>query len=149
MVTCRPSRKSEGKMLKYVGNLAFGVTIAIPYVIITYCYICIYKKIRHHKNSIAANSSNIHPVGPQEIKMTWTLFAVLLGYLVTWFPVMVIGIMSSHDKSLPHHVTIVVSLCLAINGAINPMVYGVMNPAFRREYTRVYYSVIACAVSII
>jgi hypothetical protein len=125
-----------------VSNLPHVFTILIPLTIVIYCYYKIFKKIRQHKRNVAP-SSNPSGLGTsvQEIKVTWVLFAVLLGYCLTWIPVLgnlvASNICSRYNYDLPRQVHILVTYAMASSSIINPIIYGVSSMAFRREYKKI------------
>jgi hypothetical protein len=134
---CGFGRSRKTLTFKILTNLIVILDILIPLTIIIYCYFKVFKKIREHKRNIAP-SSNISSLGPsvQEIKVTWTLFAVLLGYCLNWFPVLIVVVVSNLTE-VPRQAHMIVTYGMASSSAINPMIYGVMNPAFRREYKKI------------
>jgi melatonin receptor type 1A len=128
------------KISRIIGSVTIVVTLVIPFTIIVYCYYKVFKKIREHKRNVAP-SSNPSGLGTsvQEIKVTWTLFAVLLGYCVTWIPVLFVSLLSNifRSSSLPRQAHMIVTFTGASSCAINPVIYGMLNTAFRQEYRRI------------
>jgi hypothetical protein len=139
-ITCSYIYQSSNILSMVVTNLALVFCFVLPFTIIIYCYYKIFKKIREHKKNIAPSSnSNSLGTSVQEIKVTWTVFAVLLGYFLTWIPVLLIKLMSNlfHSLYIPRQVHMVVIFSGSSSCAINPIIYGVMNPAFRQEYKKI------------
>ncbi|XP_031556387.1 melatonin receptor type 1A-like [Actinia tenebrosa] len=107
-----------------VANIVFQMFIII------FCYFNVFKTIKKHTNSVAP-SSNTGGLGtsPREIKITWTLFAVLLGYVSTWVPVLIVMLISNIS---PHHLSretqMIVTYAGTASSAINPIIYGITNP---------------------
>lgn len=126
--------------VKQISTILFITTnIIFQMAIIIYCYFKVFKKIRQHKNTVAP-SSNPGRLGtnPREIKVTWTLFAVLLGYVSTWVPLLVVMLISNVS---PHYLSresqMIVPYAGTASSAINPIIYGVMNRSFRQEYVKI------------
>jgi hypothetical protein len=124
-----------------LGNLMIFICFVLSFTIIIYCYFKVFKKIRQHKRNIAP-SSNPSGLGTsvQEIKVTWTLFAVLLGYCVTWIPVLIVTLLSNVFgwSFLPRQVHMIVTFAGSSSSAVNPIIYGLMNTAFRQEYAKIF-----------
>lgn len=125
-----PSSVASAKIYKNIGVLT-------PFVIIVICYFKVFKKIREHKKNIAPSQSGQNSLctSPQEIKITWVVFAVVMGYILTWFPFIFIAIIFSIKKfDVPRQVALILTYAGPCSNAINPLIYGVLNPAFRKEF---------------
>ena len=132
------NKKTTSKVLV---NVIITVTLLIPFTIIAVCYYKVFKKIREHKRNVApASNPNSLGTSVQEINVTWTMFAVLIGYFMTWIPVLVVTLMKNllGSENLPRQVHMIVSYTGSSSTAINPMIYGVMNLSFRQEYKRIF-----------
>ena len=124
--------------------LAVMVTIIItfvfiPWVIIVVCYARIFVAIRRHKTNIAPSVNSRLGPSVEDISITRTLFVVLFGFSVCWIPIFVItGVhLFGIGESLRFlHMTY--SILGALSCAINPLIYGIMNRAFRREYRKIF-----------
>ncbi|XP_031548886.1 octopamine receptor beta-2R-like [Actinia tenebrosa] len=126
-----------------LGNMLIVACLLIPFIIITYCYFKVFKKIRKHKRSIAdSTSTNSSGLGKsvREIKITWTLFAVLLGYCVTWIPALLVTLVTNIFgwSFLSRQVHLIVTFSGLSSSALNPVIYGLMNPSFRQEYAKIF-----------
>jgi melatonin receptor type 1A len=122
-----------------LGSSSFTALMLTPFVIIVYCCFRVFKKIREHKKNIAP-SSNQNNLGSsvQEIKTTWVLFAVLMGYCLTWIPVfLLIFLTNVRWFDVPRQAEIVLTYAGPCSSAINPMIYGMLNAAFRKEFANV------------
>ena len=133
---CALSQKRKSDFNKIAGNSLIALDIIVPYSFTVYCYGKILKKIHHHKRSVAQAPSNINALGAKDIKITWTLFAVLLGYIALWSPVAVTAIVLSHNKGLPHLISSIIPMAAATSSAINPVIYALMSPEFRKAYIK-------------
>jgi hypothetical protein len=133
----------ENNVSDTIVNSILVFLLVIPFIVIIYCYLKVFRKIQQHKRNIAP-SSNPNSLGTsvQEIKVTWTMFAVLLGYCLTWIPVLIVtvatNICSGYSYVLPRQVQMVVPFAASISCAINPIIYGALNTAFRREYAKIF-----------
>ena len=115
--------------------------MVIPIGVISWAYYKIFKTIKHHKREVNSSylrrafSSNV-----QEIKMTKSLFASVVGFALCWGPVVIvnlIGAYTEHKLAIPRPVFLMNVYLAFGSSAINPVIYGIMNSAFRTEFLRV------------
>ena len=83
----------QPKSSQVIANVFLIVNVAIPMILITFSYYRVFKKIRHSSFQVAINSrTSDSPQSTtskiQEMKITKTVFAVLLGYITCWIPVL-------------------------------------------------------------
>jgi len=116
--------------------LAMVVTFytALPSIIIAFCYLQVHKVIRRHNKSIASSST----LTAQEINITKTLFFIVVVFNICWLPIFVVDIIDvlKQHWSMSREVYALYSFCAASSASINPILYGIMNPTFRKEYLR-------------
>ena len=137
-IICNLSRSKKTISTKITGNFILTFAILLPFSIITFCYFKIFKKIREHKNNVAPASNRTLGTNVQEIKVTWTMFAVVMGFVLTWVPALVLMLISSHYKnSIPREVHTLVTYLTSSSSTVNPVMYGAMNPMLRKEYKRI------------
>ena len=79
---------------RVIATMFLIVNVAIPMILITFSYYRVSKKIRSSSFQVAINSrTSDSPQSTtskiQEMKITNTVFAVLLGYITCWIPVIV------------------------------------------------------------
>ncbi|KAK3751986.1 hypothetical protein QZH41_001921 [Actinostola sp. cb2023] len=124
-----------------LGNLCFALCLFTPLITIIFCYYKVFKKIREHKRNIAPSSTNSGlGTSIQEVKITWTLFAVLLSYLLSWIPAFVIIMVGNIFglSALPRQVHMLVTYTVLASSAVNPLIYGTLSPQFRNEYAKIF-----------
>jgi melatonin receptor type 1A len=70
------------------------------------------------------------------MRTTHTLFAIVIVFIVCWTPVLIIDIIDTIDGkwSLPRAVYASYTFLATISNAINPVIYGLMNPTLRGGY---------------
>lgn len=75
----------------------------------------------------------------EDIKITSVLFVVVLGFMLCWFPILVISfyIVASENDYLPRGIQLLYTYLGATSSAINPCIYGLMNRYFRSEYLKI------------
>lgn len=126
----------------FIFALCMGLAFIIsPFIIMSCLYCRIYFSVRRavfpqESNSNAENQQRTAHV--QEVKVTKTLAAVLVGFSCCWFPIMIIDQidMNSGAPMLPRQVYYFYGLSIYMSSAINPMLYGLLNRSFRAEYKR-------------
>ncbi|EDO38511.1 predicted protein, partial [Nematostella vectensis] len=111
-------------------------------VVLTMCYINIFRKIHNHQARVTAMQQNTNSIsGPsvQDIKVTRTLFLTVLGFVCCWAPIIVMDMidMTRGLFSLPRELYFLYSFLATLSSVINPFIYGVMNPMFREEYKKI------------
>ena len=80
-----------------------------------------------------------HKFTQKDIRVTKTLFVTIVGFLLCWFPIMIIDFidLGSGKASFPREVYVLYLFLGNISATINPFIYGVMNPSFRSAYKRI------------
>ena len=126
-----------------MGYMAFldAVYIAIPIGVIVFAYYKIFKTIKgHNRDVITTRQSGPLSVNVEEIRVTKALFATVLGFILCWGPIATIDMVSSfteHKIAIPRQVFALYIYLGFGSCSINPVIYGVMNRAFRTEFYRV------------
>lgn len=112
--------------------------IAFPAMLIAFCYYKVYKTIQKHNRSMSNWGSSSQRLSVQEINITRTLFLILVMFMVCWLPVFTMDIIDIIKSrwSLPREAYVAYTFLAASSSSINPVLYGIMNPAFRKEYLK-------------
>lgn len=125
----------------FIFALCMGLAfITSPFIIMSCLYCRIYFSVRRavfpQENNDNAESQRTAHV--QEVKVTKTLAAVLVGFSVCWFPILIIDQIDMNNGApmLPRQVYYFYGLSIYMSSAINPVLYGLMNRSFRAEYKR-------------
>ena len=128
----------------YTGLLGL-VFVIVPFAVITFCYTKVFFKVQKHRqqfSSIDARNKNTRGtrLSVEEIRITKTLFAIVLAFTLCWVPVFVIEFTDSvtGNYSLPRRVYLLNAFLVSTSAAINPVIYGVLNRTFRMEYYRMW-----------
>ena len=115
--------------------------IAIPIGIISFAYYKIFKNIKQHNQEMNnTRQGAILRLNVEEVKITKALFAAVLGFIICWGPIAVIDLVDSYTKhqlAIPRQVFLLYIYLGFGSSSINPVIYGVMNRAFRSEFLRV------------
>ena len=117
----------------------------LPLAIIIFSYYNVSKTIRQHNASVAttlhsnqASGGGSSSLSVEEIRITRTLFALVVGFVFCTFPAFTIfGLLRlqvTKLESIPRPLSLTANALIFISSAINPFLYGVMNKPFRQEF---------------
>lgn len=116
----------------------------VPSILIFACYFLVYKAVRRHSLTVTCTlQRGEQPLGPncEEINATKILFFVMLGFILCWVPTQVIGlILAKIMHTLPPEYPWICFTLVYLSCAINPVIYGVMNHKFRKEFKKLISS---------
>ena len=100
----------------------------VPLIMICFTYITLWLLVKFQKHD--SNFWNRH----KEIKLSLTIFFVILLFIAAWTPFMVINIVMFFCGHcvIPNNVAYVSKLLHYSNSAVNPLVYGYRLPEFKR-----------------
>ena len=126
----------------FIFALCMGLAFIIsPFIVMSFLYCRIYFSVRsavfpQESYSNAQNQQLTAHV--QEVKVTKTLAAVLVGFSFCWFPIMAIDQIDMNNGApmLPRQVYYFYGLSIYMSSAINPVLYGLINRSFRAEYKK-------------
>jgi len=83
-----------------------------------------------NRTTVASNQTL--SISSKEIKLTKSLFVIVIGFCICWFPQGTLINISGYVQ-LPRLVGAVVTYCAFISSAINPILYNIYNRPFRRR----------------
>ena len=154
-ITLDPRRAScfttfkQQKSAQMISTIFLIITVAIPMIVITLCYYRVFKAIRSSsfQVNVTPRTSNNEPTARttaskiKEVKVTKTVFAVLLGYITCWIPVVVCNQLSFNmvNPRFPRQGELVFTYFVALSSAINPFIYGTTSSALRKELWATIY----------
>ena len=123
----------------YTGILGL-VNVVVPFAVITFCYTKVFLKVREHRQRFSSTTSTNLRLSVEEINITKTLFAMVLGFTLCWLPVFIIEFTDAvtGNHSLPRKVYLINVFLVSISAAINPVIYGVLNRSFRAGYCEMF-----------
>ena len=115
--------------------------IGISMVILIVCYFCVFKALKVHERTVANNlrtgNTRQATLSLEDIKVTKILFATVVGFVICWTPVLVIDIVDAFlgtGWELTRGTYYMYTIFGITSSTINPIIYGVMNPSYRRAY---------------
>ncbi|KAJ7356288.1 hypothetical protein OS493_026047 [Desmophyllum pertusum] len=106
--------------------------VVSSFVIVALCYYFVSKSLRHHRNHLSA----VRSLSVQEINLTKTFFVLVVSFIVLWLPTFVVVVLFRVvlRTTLPRQLALAIPYGLLTNSAINPWIYGAMNPSFRKKF---------------
>lgn len=130
--------------VSYSGFLSVVIVLA-PFITIIVSYQRVFKAVQIHKRTLFLSvlqpqEHTADKLSAEEINITKTLFGIVLGFTICWAPVFVIEFVDSFRGSnnvLPRSVYLIYTFLVSVSAAVNPILYGVLNKTFRKEYLRI------------
>lgn len=143
--TMFPDKRREKDFYILVG--CFSI---LPMSTVVFCYSKVYHTVRQHNSAVvpslhsapaaaaATNSQGV--VRVQEIKTSQVLFAAVFGFFVCWTPFIVILILEfGFQIAIPLSTQSIYPLFSIVSSWINPIIYGVLNRAMRKEFVNILF----------
>lgn len=136
----------------------FGMLL--PMVVLAFCYLNILWTVRSSQSNINKDKklAREHPDDPtllavykqkkkklqREQRLIWTLFAIVIIFVVFWTPSVIVLPLSGFWEEMPK-VLYTISVWTALsNSSVNSIVYGAMNKNFRRGYVALFRKLFCC-----
>ena len=118
-------------------------SFVIPIIFISFCYLCILRKVCSNRKKIQAarnGDGNHQPAAVREdiryTKMMVSIFTVFIFACTPYF------INALFDPSAKHMTRRFVTLvCIWFNSCINPILYGLLNRNFRKAFVNIFKEV--------
>lgn len=123
--------------------------VQLPYIIISFCYFKIYKKVKQHNALLRRpeiEQSSGSGISAKEIRITKLLFAIVLTYTMCWAPFYVIDLLGVFLGQFfaPRLVYVFYSIMVCSTTAISPIIYGVFNRELRSEIIKLFKTLRCC-----
>ena len=119
---------------------AFLVTVYVgfPTCVIFFCYLRIFKTVRSHNNNFQTSGNGPSTLNVGEIKVARTLFVIVVFFNLCWTPILLIDLVDTVRGSwtFPREAYVAYSFLVTISSALNPVIYGVLNNSFQKEYLK-------------
>ena len=137
-------------MYTFDTNIAYTIFIecayiSAPLILITFCYVKVFytvsqtNQVFSHENNPQQLRANV-----EEAKVTKTLAAVMAGFAFCWLPICIMDYIDAArgGPTLPRQAYLIYGFLAYLSSAINPVIYGLMNRHFRREYKAILKKVL-------
>lgn len=143
---CRGMSLNQRKdRIMYVFYASF---FAVSMSVVLFGYGSVYRVVRHHNAFIAPSlraSSARATIRAQDIKASRLLFAAVLGFFVCWTPLSVSFLLRfGCDISIPVVAQSLCAMFTTFSAWINPIIYGALNPAMRKEFRNILIKKLLC-----
>lgn len=133
---CRPKLLDERS--ERILHIMFAGLTLLSMLLVVFGYCRVYGVIRNHNNAIVPSlrfPNRQGTVSAQEIKTSRVLFAAVFGFFICWSPFIVVSILEfGFLINIPSSIEFIHLLFSAFSAFINPVIYGVMNRAMRKEF---------------
>ena len=129
--------RETAKIIHY--SIVIPAFVIGPILITTACYYRIFKTIRLHtknvKSSLQAAGSASLRISSRELRVSISLFVVVIVFAFCWIPLWVLALMFRFQLvgSLSRHVTLFIMFLVFVSSTVNPFIYAGMNGSFRNE----------------
>ena len=144
---CTPNFPDQ-ELKKTVALPIFLAFIIISLSVVLFCYFKVFRVVRRHVILVAPNlrvqrlsqrsrTENKLSCRVDEVNATKMVFAIISVFCLLWIPVSIIGALYVCEVFLPRWAHLMYDYLVYITAATNPLIYGLMNKAFRNEYVRI------------
>ena len=133
--------RETAKIIHY--SIVIPAFVVGPILITSACYYRVFRLIRQHtKNvlpSLRDGSSVSLNISSRELRISISLFVVVIVFAFCWIPLWVLALMFRFQlvTSLSRHVTLFIMFLVFISSTINPFIYAGMNGSFRSEFRHI------------
>lgn len=123
----------------------FGCFFVFLMLLVVFCYGSVYRVVRQHNVVVVPSIQQRLANCPgtrraQEIKTSRVLFAAVLGFLICWIPLIVTFFLTfGFQVSIPSSAHSIYPIFSTFSAWINPIIYGVMNRAMRKEFRNILF----------
>ena len=125
---------------KALTSAVVTVFIGLPMCLILLCYGNVYRAIRQHNSSIVLSLQEANDEGSvsvHEIQASRVLLAAVIAFCVCWIPTAAVIILEKVAYLIVPSFWQSFSVLFSYSSAwINPIIYGVMNRAMRKEFIK-------------
>ena len=126
-----------------IDNSVFAATlvtvyVGIPSCVIFYCYLRIFKTVCSHNSNLQLSSNGSSMINVEDIKVVRTLFVIVVFFNLCWTPVLLIDLVDAirGGWTFPREAYVAYTFLGTISSALNPLIYGVLNKSFRKDYLK-------------
>ena len=137
---CHITHRSQTGMIVHYSIVVFFFLI-FPFSVATFCYVKVFRAIKRHNLEVVPGlQSSIRNarITPQEIKISKSLFVVVLGFGMCWIPAWIVAIIMRFCliPSLPREFYLTHTALVFLSSSTNVFIYAGMNNSFKAEFRR-------------
>ena len=137
---CHITHRSQTGMIVHYSIVVFFFLI-FPFSVATFCYVKVFRAIKRHNLEVVPGlQSSIHNarITTQEIKISKSLFVVVLGFGMCWIPAWIVAIIMRFCliPSLPREFYLSHTALVFLSSSTNVFIYAGMNNSFKAEFRR-------------
>lgn len=130
---------SQLRLVHYV--FVTSTFLFLPLTVAFVCYYKVFRRIRRHNLDIAPSFQNGNAesrITVQEIRISKSLFGVVLGFAICWVPSYIVALFVRFKfvGDLHPSVALICITGIFLSSTINPFIYAGMNRAFRLEFKK-------------
>ena len=106
-----------------------------------YCYFRIFTTVRHHNSNFHHPGNPISTVNVEEVKVARTILVIVVFFNLCWIPIFTIDFVDTNFQRwiFPREAYMAYTFLATISSALNPVIYGVLNKSFRKNYLKVLH----------
>lgn len=106
----------------------------LPYQVIFFCYFKIWRFIRNHRAHMFSSTVNA-----DEIRLNRLFLLIVISFTVCYTPFTFVILLESFQKQIliPREVYVFANMMVGLSCCVNPVIYGIMNPEFKREFAAI------------
>ena len=95
--------------------------------------------IREDSHAIPVPKAHTAPSKGHEVKLTATLFIVILAFMISWAPITVVNCLETFsDYAIPQYLDRITIYLVFLQSAINPVIYGALNKNFKKGFRKIF-----------
>ena len=129
------------KRTERISYVFFACFFMVPVLLVVFCYGKVYMVIRQHNTAIVPSLQQTNRPGRitvQDIKTSRVLFVAVFGFCICWAPLIVLlFLVFGLQFSISSVALWVLVLLTTFSSWINPIIFGVMNRAMRKEFRNI------------
>ena len=134
---------SPNERTERISYIFFGCFFTVPMSLVVFCYGSVYRVVWKHNTAVVPSLQQTNGLGTisgQDIKTSRVLFAAVFGFCICWTPLIILlFLVFGFHVSISSVAQWVFVLFTTFSSWINPIIYGVMNRAMRKEFRNILF----------
>lgn len=137
---CHIIHNSHAGMIVHY-SIVVSFFLIFPFSVAIFCYVKVFRAIKQHNLEVVPGlQSSIRNarITTQEIKISKSLFVVVLGFGMCWIPAWILAIIMRFRliPSLPREFYLAHTALVFLSSSTNVFIYAGMNSSFKAEFRR-------------